>query len=70
MIDNLLTDRIFFLCWHTVIACRTGKIIFYYPEELEFQDNSDLTETNWKNELAKEKTTEIAKERPLTFFFT
>ena len=32
---------------------------FYYPDELEFQDNSDLTETN-TNELAKEKTKETA----------
>ena len=38
---------------------------FYYPDELEFQNNSDLTETT--NELASDKTKETAK-RPLTFF--
>ena len=38
---------------------------FYYPDELEFQNNSDLTETT--NELARDKTKETAM-RPLTFF--
>ena len=40
----------------------------YYPDELEFQDNSNLTETT--NELARDKTKETAKTRPLTFFLT
>ena len=41
---------------------------FYYPDGFEFQDNSDLTKTN--SELAREKTKETAKKRPLTFIFT
>ena len=41
---------------------------FYYPDELEFQDNSDLTETT--NEFAKGKTKEKAKKRSLAFFST
>ena len=41
---------------------------FYKPDELEFQDNSDWTETT--NELARDKTKEKAKKRSLTFFFT
>ena len=41
---------------------------FYYPDELESQDNSDLTETT--NELPRDKTKETAKKRSLTFFFT
>ena len=39
---------------------------FYYPDELEFQDNSHLTETN--NERVGKR--ENAKSRLLTFFFT
>ena len=35
---------------------------FYYPDELKFQNNSDLTETI-TNELAREKTKETAKKR-------
>ena len=35
---------------------------FYYPDELKFQDNSDLTETI-TNELARAKTKETAKKR-------
>ena len=38
---------------------------FYYPDELEFQNNSDLTETT--NELPRDRTKKTAK-RPLTFF--
>ena len=41
---------------------------FYYPDELEFQNNSDLTETT--DELARDKTKEKARNRPLTFFST
>ena len=41
---------------------------FHYTDELESQDNSDLTETT--NELARDKTKETAKKRSLTFFFT
>ena len=39
---------------------------FYYPDELEFQDNSHLTETN--NERVGKR--ENAKSRLLTFFLT
>ena len=45
-----------------------SQSVFYYPDELESQDNSDLTETT--NELARDKTKETAKKRSLTFFFT
>ena len=41
---------------------------FYYPDELEFQDNNNFTETT--NELARDKTKETVKKRSLTFFFT
>ena len=41
---------------------------FYYTDELEFQDNSKLTETT--NELARDKTKETVKKRSLTFYFT
>ena len=41
---------------------------FYYPDELEFQDNNNFTETT--NELARDKTMETVKKRSLIFFFT
>ena len=41
---------------------------FYYPDELEFQDNNNFTETT--NELARDKTKETVKKRSLIFFFT
>ena len=43
---------------------------FYYPDELEFQDNSDLTETN--NERVGERENQLgnSQKRPLAFFFT
>ena len=44
-----------------------SESVFYYPDELESQDNSDLTETT--NELARDKTKETVKKRSLTFFY-
>ena len=43
---------------------------FYYSDEYEFQDNSDLTETNSERVGERENQLGNSQKRPLAFFFT
>ena len=47
-----------------------SKSEFYYPDEYEFQDNNDLTETNSERVGERKNQLGNSQKRPLAFFFT